>query len=119
MTNYDWLKPLRERARKLEEETKRIRERSEQLQKKTAKLQEERALKAPSETNKETEQLTMVKRVKFVSVTRTIDDRNGIHYLDAVDEDGQHWEAEMSSRIEKWMVYTKVWRKDPQQPLDL
>jgi hypothetical protein len=29
-----------------------------------------------------------VEKVKFVSVTRVIDDRKGIHYLDAVDEDG-------------------------------
>jgi hypothetical protein len=61
----------------------------------------------------------MVEKVKFVSVTRTIDVTNGIHYLDAIDENGYHWEAEMSSRVEKWLVYTKVWRKDPQQPYDL
>ena len=58
-------------------------------------------------------------KVKFVTVTRTIDVTNGIHYLDAIDENGHRWEAEMSSRVEKWLVYTKVWRKDPQQPYDL
>ena len=60
-----------------------------------------------------------VEKVKFVTITRTIDDRNGIHYLDAVDVNGNHWTAEMDSRQEKWLVYIKGWKKDPQQPLDL
>jgi hypothetical protein len=60
-----------------------------------------------------------VEKVKFVTVTRVIDDRKGIHYLDAIDENGYHWTAEMDNRQEQWLVYTKVWKKDPQQPLDL
>jgi hypothetical protein len=60
-----------------------------------------------------------VEKVKFVTVTRVIDDRNGIHYLDAIDENGNHWTAEMDSRQEKWLVYIKGWKKDSQQPLDL
>ena len=36
-----------------------------------------------------------MEKVKFVSVTRVIDDRKGIHYLDAVDVDGHHWSAEI------------------------
>jgi len=61
----------------------------------------------------------MVEKVKFVTVTRTIDITKGIHYLDAIDENGYHWSAEMDNKQEKWLVYTKVWTKDPQQPYDL
>ena len=60
-----------------------------------------------------------VEKVKFVTITRTIDDRKGIHYLDAVDVNGNHWTAEMDSKQEKWLVYIKGWKKDSQQPLDL
>ena len=60
-----------------------------------------------------------MEKVKFVTITRTIDDRSGIHYLDAVDVDGIHWSAQMDSRQEKWLVYTKLWTRDPQQPYDL
>ena len=60
-----------------------------------------------------------MEKVKFVTVTRTIDNRSGIHYLDAVDVDGMHWSAQMDSRQEKWLVYTKLWTRDPQQPYDL
>jgi hypothetical protein len=45
--------------------------------------------------------------------------KSGIHYLDAIDENGQHWTAEMSHGVEPWICYTQVWRKDPQQPYDL
>jgi hypothetical protein len=48
-----------------------------------------------------------------------IDDRKGIHYLDAVDVDGHHWSAEMDNKQEKWLVYSKLWHRDPQQPYDL
>lgn len=61
----------------------------------------------------------MANWVKFVTVTRTIDDRKGMHYLDAIDENGVHWYAEMDNKQEKWLVYTKVWTKDPQQPYDI
>ena len=60
-----------------------------------------------------------VEKVKFVSVTRVIGPKSGIHYLDAVDENGIHWSAEMSGGIEEWLVYTKLWTRDPQQPLNL
>ena len=60
-----------------------------------------------------------VEKVKFVSVTRVIDDRKGIHYLDAVDVNGHHWFAEMDNKQEKWLVYSKLWHRDPQQPYDL
>ena len=29
-----------------------------------------------------------IEKVKFTTITRTIDDRKGIHYLDAIDENG-------------------------------
>jgi len=65
----------------------------------------------------------MVEKVKFVSITRTIDTRNGpmhgIHYLDAIDENGMHWYAEMTPHQEKWLTYQKVWTRDPQQPYDI
>ena len=60
----------------------------------------------------------MVERVKFVSVTRTIDPKTRIHYLDAIDENGQHWMAEMSHKVEQWLVFTRVWHKDAQVPYD-
>ena len=60
----------------------------------------------------------MVEKVKFVSVTRTIDPKTRIHYLDAIDENGQHWMAEMSHQVEKWLVFTRVWHKDAQLPYD-
>ena len=59
-----------------------------------------------------------MEKVKFVTVTRTIDEKSGIHYLDAVDVNGHHWSAQMDSRQEKWLVYTKLWTRDPQQPYD-
>lgn len=57
-----------------------------------------------------------VERVKFVSVTRTIDNRTGIHYLDAIGEDGFHYMAQMCTDVENWIVFSRVWYKDPQQP---
>ena len=61
----------------------------------------------------------MTKRVKFTHITRTICPRTGIHYLDAIDENGQHWVAQMSHGIEPWLIYTETWKKDPQQPINL
>lgn len=106
MTKYDWLNPLRERARKLEEETKRIREQTEQLRKRCA---------SPSSDNKETKEPTMPSTAKFVTITRTIDPKTGNHYLDGIDDQGRHWMAEMSHRVEPWLVYTKTWKLDPQR----
>ncbi len=61
----------------------------------------------------------MSERAKFISVTRVIDPKTRVHYLDAVDVNGNHWTAEMSPKVEPWLVYTETWRKDPQQPCDL
>jgi len=60
-----------------------------------------------------------VQKVRFASVTRVIDERKGIHYLDAVDENGIHWSAEMDNKQEPWLVYSKLWTKDYRQPYDL
>jgi hypothetical protein len=61
----------------------------------------------------------MTERLKFKTITRTICPRTGIHYLDAIDENGQHWIAQMETGVERWITYKEVWKKDPQQPLDL
>ena len=58
----------------------------------------------------------MLERVKFVSVTRTICPKTGIHYLDSVDSNGNHWMAEMRTDVEKWIVFSRVWHNDAQQP---
>jgi len=60
----------------------------------------------------------MTERVKFTHITRTIDPKSRIHYLDAIDENGIHWVAEMSPGIEKWLVFTKQWSANRQQPYD-
>lgn len=55
-------------------------------------------------------------QIKFTHISRTIDPRTGIHYLDGVDEDGIHWMAEMRTDVERWITYSEFWRADPQQP---
>jgi hypothetical protein len=57
-----------------------------------------------------------MEKVKFVTITRTICPKGKTHYLDAVDTEGKHWTAEMQSGIERWLVYTKHWIADRQQP---
>jgi hypothetical protein len=61
----------------------------------------------------------MTERVKFKTITRTICPKTGIHYLDALDENGIHWLAQMETDVEKWITYKEIWYKDPQQPFDL
>ena len=61
----------------------------------------------------------MTERVKFTQVSRVICPKTRIHYLDAISADGIHYSAEMSPNIEKWLVWTKQWKKNNQQPLDL
>jgi len=60
-----------------------------------------------------------MKKVKFTTITRTIDPKTRIHYLDAIDENGIHWVAQQEIGVERWITYKEVWKKDPQQPLDL
>ena len=61
----------------------------------------------------------MAEKVKFTQVSRVICPKTGIHYLDAIDEDGIHWMAQMETDVEKWITYKKVWYQDPQQPVKL
>lgn len=57
-----------------------------------------------------------MEKVKFASITRTIDPRTRLRYLDAIDEDGQHWTAEMSHKEEPWLIFTENWKLSKQQP---
>ena len=52
----------------------------------------------------------MTEKVKFTQITRTIDPKTRIHYLDAIDEEGNHWMAQMSHNVEEWLCYTRFWR---------
>jgi hypothetical protein len=61
----------------------------------------------------------MTNKVKFEQVTRVICPKTGIHYLDGVDQYGQHWMAQQETGVEKWITYKELWYQDPQQPLDL
>jgi hypothetical protein len=61
----------------------------------------------------------MTERVKFAQVSRVICPKTGVHYLDAIDENGIHWVAQQEIGVERWITYKEVWKKDPQQPLDL
>ena len=58
----------------------------------------------------------MTQPVKFVSITRTIDPKTHIHYLDAISNEGIHYMATMEHQKEPWLCYDKVWYQDPQQP---
>jgi hypothetical protein len=57
-----------------------------------------------------------MEKIKFVSVTRTICPKTGVHYLDGITDDGLHYTAELSPNIEKWLVYTRQWSINRQQP---
>jgi hypothetical protein len=61
----------------------------------------------------------MTNKLKFTQVSRVICPKTGVHYLDAVDENGIHWVAQQEIGVERWITYKEVWKKDPQQPLDL
>jgi penicillin V acylase-like amidase (Ntn superfamily) len=58
-------------------------------------------------------------KLKFTQVSRVICPKTGVHYLDAIDENGIHWVAQQEIGVERWITYKEVWKKDPQQPLDL
>jgi penicillin V acylase-like amidase (Ntn superfamily) len=61
----------------------------------------------------------MTNKLKFTQVSRVICPKTGVHYLDAIDENGIHWVAQQEIGVERWITYKEVWKKDPQQPLDL
>jgi len=59
-----------------------------------------------------------MERAKFVTISRVIDPKTRIHYLDAIDENGQHWMAQMEHKSESWLCFSEVWKKDVQVPYD-
>jgi hypothetical protein len=61
----------------------------------------------------------MTDKIKFTQVSRVICPKTGVHYLDAVDENGIHWVAQQEIGVERWITYKEVWKKDPQQPVQL
>jgi hypothetical protein len=61
----------------------------------------------------------MTERVKFTHITRTIDPKSGIHYLDAISQNGEHYTAQMETGVEKWITWKEHWKKSNSQPLDL
>ncbi len=58
-------------------------------------------------------------KLKFTQVSRVICPKTGVHHLDAIDENGIHWVAQQEIGVERWITYKEVWKRDPQQPLDL
>ena len=57
--------------------------------------------------------------LRFTQVSRVICPKSGTHYLDAIDEYGNHWTAEMRTGVEQWITYSKMWHEDRQQPVKL
>ena len=57
-----------------------------------------------------------MEKVKFTQISRTICPKTGVHYLDALDEEGQLWVAEMRTDVEKWITYSSQWKKAGQMP---
>jgi hypothetical protein len=53
----------------------------------------------------------MTKPTKFIHISRVICPKTRIHYLDAIDENGFHWTAQMSHNIENWIVFTEPWKR--------
>jgi hypothetical protein len=51
----------------------------------------------------------MNKPQKFTYISRVIDPKTRVHYLDALDENGRWWRAEMKQEEEDWITYTKHW----------
>jgi hypothetical protein len=58
----------------------------------------------------------MIEKVKFTQVSRVICPKTGVHYLDAISQNGEHYVAEMKSGIERWLVFTSPWKKSGQVP---
>ncbi len=61
----------------------------------------------------------MTNKLKFTQVSRVICPKTGIHYLDAIDEYGNHWTAVMRTDVEQWITYSQMWHEDPQQPVKI
>jgi hypothetical protein len=58
----------------------------------------------------------MTNKLKFTQVSRVICQKSGIHYLDAITDEGEHYVAEMKSGIERWLVFSSPWKKSGQVP---
>jgi hypothetical protein len=63
--------------------------------------------------------IEMTNKLKFTQVSRVICPKTGIHYLDAIDEYGNHWTAQQETGVEKWITWKEMWKKNNQQPYDL
>ena len=61
----------------------------------------------------------MTNKLKFTQVSRVICPKTGTHYLDAIDEYGNHWIAEQETGVERWITYSQMWHEDRQQPVEL
>jgi type IV secretory pathway TraG/TraD family ATPase VirD4 len=61
----------------------------------------------------------MTEKVKFTQVSRVICPKTGIHYLDAIDENGIHWTGQQETGVERWITWKEQWKKNNQQPYDL
>jgi hypothetical protein len=61
----------------------------------------------------------MTEKVKFTQVSRVICPRTGIHYLDAISQNGEHYTAQQETGVEKWITWKEMWKKDNSLPLDL
>ena len=61
----------------------------------------------------------MTTKLKFTQVSRVICPKTGVHYLDAIDENGIHWVAQQEIGAERWITYKQLWEQDPQQPVKL
>ena len=57
-----------------------------------------------------------MEKVKFTYINRIICPKTGIHFLDAVDTEGQLWSAEMRTDVERWIIYSSSWKKSGQVP---
>jgi hypothetical protein len=57
-----------------------------------------------------------MEKVKFIQINRTICPKTGVHYLDAISDDGELWFAEMRTGVEKWIIYSSQWKKAGQIP---
>jgi len=58
----------------------------------------------------------MMEKVKFTYINRIICPKTGIHFLDAITDDGEHYVAEMKSGIESWLIFSSPWKKSGQVP---
>ena len=51
----------------------------------------------------------MNKPEKFTYISRVIDPKTRVHYLDAIDGNGKWWRAEMKQEECEWITWTRNW----------